>query len=118
MNFLYEKVVRPVLFKMDSEHAHERGVAAMALLGRMTPVCRVLERINRLPAAAKPVEAFGLKFPNAVGLAAGFDKNARAWPAAAALGFGHVEIGTVTALGEPGNPKPRVFRFAFGDWSA
>jgi dihydroorotate dehydrogenase len=52
-----------------------------------------------------------LKFPNAVGLAAGFDKNARAWPAAAALGFGHVEIGTVTALAQPGNPTPRMFRY-------
>jgi dihydroorotate dehydrogenase len=57
------------------------------------------------------VEAFGLRFPNAVGLAAGFDKNACAWPAAAALGFGHVEIGTVTALAQPGNPRPRVFRY-------
>jgi dihydroorotate dehydrogenase len=59
----------------------------------------------------RPIEAFGLKFPNAVGLAAGFDKNARVWPAAAALGFGHVEIGTVTALAQPGNPRPRVFRY-------
>ena len=57
------------------------------------------------------VEAFGLRFPNAVGLAAGFDKNARAWPAAAALGFGHVEIGTVTALAQGGNPRPRMFRY-------
>jgi dihydroorotate dehydrogenase len=55
----------------------------------------------------RPVEAFGLRFPNTVGLAAGFDKNARAWPAAAALGFGHVEIGTVTALAQPGNPRPQ-----------
>ncbi len=61
--------------------------------------------------AARPVEAFGLRFPNAVGLAAGFDKNGRAWPAAAALGFGHVEIGTVTAKPQPGNPRPRMFRF-------
>ena len=59
----------------------------------------------------RPLEAFGLKFPNAVGLAAGFDKNARAWPAAAALGFGHVEIGTVTALAQGGNPRPRMFRY-------
>jgi dihydroorotate dehydrogenase len=59
----------------------------------------------------KPIDVFGLRFPNAVGLAAGFDKNARAWPAAAALGFGHVEIGTVTALAQPGNPRPRVFRY-------
>ena len=56
-------------------------------------------------------EVFGLRFPGTVGLAAGFDKNARAWPAAAALGFGHVEIGTVTALAQPGNPRPRMFRY-------
>jgi dihydroorotate dehydrogenase len=59
----------------------------------------------------QPIEAFGLRFANAVGLAAGFDKNARAWPAAAAMGFGHVEIGTVTAHAQPGNPKPRMFRY-------
>ncbi len=111
MNFLYEQVARRLLFALDSEKAHEVGVDAMALLGRVTPLCRVLERLNRLPAAARPVEAFGLRFPNTVGLAAGFDKNARAWPAAAALGFGHVEIGTVTALAQPGNPKPRMFRY-------
>lgn len=111
MSFLYEKMARRLLFALDSEKAHEVGVDAMALLGRLTPVCRFMERLHRLPAAVKPVEAFGLKFPNAVGLAAGFDKNARAWPAAAAMGFGHVEIGTVTALGQPGNPKPRMFRY-------
>jgi len=112
MGFIYENVVRPALFKLDSEHAHEVGVNALALLGRITPLCRIMEACNRLPADGfKPVEAFGLKFPNAIGLAAGFDKNARAWQAAAALGFGHVEIGTVTALGQPGNPKPRMFRY-------
>ena len=87
MDFLYEKAVRPWLFRLDSENAHERGVEAMALLGRLTPVCRLLESWARLPAARfRPVQAFGLTFPNAVGLAAGFDKNARAWPAAAASG--------------------------------
>ncbi|MET0263393.1 MAG: dihydroorotate dehydrogenase (quinone), partial [Rariglobus sp.] len=112
MGFIYEKVARPALFKMDSEHAHEVGVNALALLGKITPLCRVLEARNRLPADLfKPIKAFGLDFPNAVGLAAGFDKNARAWQAAAALGFGHVEIGTVTALAQPGNDKPRMFRY-------
>ncbi|GAB1489309.1 quinone-dependent dihydroorotate dehydrogenase [Opitutaceae bacterium] len=112
MDFLYEKAVRPWLFGRDCEQAHEMAVDAMALLGRITPVCRLLESWARLPAARfRPVKAFGLTFPNAVGLAAGFDKNARAWPAAAALGFGHVEIGTVTALAQPGNPKPRMFRY-------
>ena len=111
VNFFYENLVRPALFKLDSERAHELGVEAMAWLGRLTPVCRALEAWMRLPAPARPIEAFGLKFPNAVGLAAGFDKNAQAWPAAAAMGFGHVEIGTVTALAQRGNPKPRMFRY-------
>ena len=111
MGWLYEKWVRRAFFALDSEAAHERGVQAMALLGALPPLCRALEAWTRLPAGTRPVEAFGLKFPNAVGLAAGFDKNAVAWPAAAALGFGHVEIGTVTARAQPGNAKPRMFRF-------
>ncbi|HWA10302.1 MAG TPA: quinone-dependent dihydroorotate dehydrogenase [Opitutaceae bacterium] len=112
MGLWYEKIVRPALFRLDSERAHELGVDAMAFLGALPPVCRLLEAANRLPAnQARPVEAFGLKFPNAVGLAAGFDKNAWAWRAAAALGFGHVEIGTVTALAQDGNPRPRMFRY-------
>lgn len=112
MDFLYEKLMRPMLFKLGSEEAHECGVTAMAALGKLTPVCRALEAWHRLPRAEfRPIEAFGLRFPNAVGLAAGFDKNARAWPAAAAMGFGHVEIGTVTALAQPGNPQPRMFRY-------
>jgi dihydroorotate dehydrogenase len=112
MGVFYEKLVRPALFTLDSEHAHELGIDALAVLSALPPLCRLMEKWNGLPAAhSRPVEAFGLKFPNAVGLAAGFDKNARAWPAAAALGFGHVEIGTVTALRQPGNDRPRVFRY-------
>jgi dihydroorotate dehydrogenase len=112
MGTLYRNVVKPLFFQLDPEEAHERGVDALALLGRFSPACRLLEALHRLdPAIHRPVRAFGLEFPNAVGLAAGFDKNARAWPAAAALGFGHVEIGTVTALAQPGNPRPRLFRY-------
>jgi dihydroorotate dehydrogenase len=110
MGKYFERLVRPQLFKQDSERAHELGVDAMAWLGALTPICRLLERWHRA-GGMRPVQAFGLNFPNAIGLAAGFDKNARAWPAAAALGFGHVEIGTVTARAQPGNPRPRVFRF-------
>lgn len=112
MGRFYEQVARPLLFRQDPEHAHELAVSALAALGRVPPLCRLLERWPGAgPVGARPVEAFGLKFSNAVGLAAGFDKNARAWPAAAALGFGHVEIGTVTALAQPGNPRPRMFRY-------
>jgi dihydroorotate dehydrogenase len=112
MGMLYEKILRPSLFRMESERAHELAVDMMAVLGGISPLCGMLEAIGRVsPASFRPVEAFGLRFPNAVGLAAGFDKNARAWRAAAALGFGHVEIGTVTAVAQPGNPRPRMFRY-------
>ena len=112
MGWLYQHAVKPALFRLDPEHAHELGVGALAGLGRVRPLCAVLEWLHQLPGARhRPVECFGLKFPNAVGLAAGFDKNGRAWPAAAALGFGHVEIGTVTLHGQPGNPRPRAFRY-------
>lgn len=111
MGKYYERAVRPLLFRQDSEHAHVLGVKAMAALGALPPICRAIEWAMRVGSAAPPVRAFGLTFPNPVGLAAGFDKHAAAWPAAAALGFGHVEIGTVTAHAQPGNPKPRVFRY-------
>lgn len=112
MSFLYRHVIKPIAFRREPEHAHESVVGALASLGKVTPVCRLLERWHRLPAELRrPVKCFGLEFPNRVGLAAGFDKNARCWPAAAALGFGHVEVGTVTRLAQPGNPKPRLFRY-------
>jgi dihydroorotate dehydrogenase len=104
----FERTVRPVLFRIgkgDAETAHEF----------------TLRRLSRLGAAARavlrgryatdaPVEVFGVRFPNRVGLAAGMDKNGVALPAWPALGFGFVEVGTVTAKAQPGNEKPRVFR--------
>lgn len=112
MGFIYEKLARPVIFRLDPEVAHERAVRAMAWLGASGPLRRVLEACTQVPSArCRPVECLGLRFPNAVGLAAGFDKNGVAWRGAAALGFGHVEIGTVTLLRQPGNDRPRVFRY-------
>jgi dihydroorotate dehydrogenase len=109
---MYEKIFRRALFSLEAEHAHELAVDALALLAKLPPLCRVMERAHQLPRSlAQPIRVFGLDFPNAVGLAAGFDNNARALPAAAALGFGHVEIGTVTALAQPGNDRPRMFRY-------
>jgi len=111
MSGFYKNILKPLLFRLDPEQAHELAVDALTLLSE-TPIVRpAMAAWNRVPAAAKPVEAFGLSFPNRIGLAAGFDKNALCWPAFEALGFGHVEIGTVTALAQPGNPKPRMFRF-------
>lgn len=112
MGRYYESLARPWIFHLDCERAHELAVDAMAVLAALGPVRGLFERwVQRGWRGARPIEVLGLKFPNAVGLAAGFDKDARAWPAAAALGFGHVEVGTVTALAQPGNPKPRAFRY-------
>jgi dihydroorotate dehydrogenase len=93
---------------MEAEHAHELAVRGLSVLAALQPLCRLLEGPG---GADRPVQCFGLTFPNRIGLAAGFDKHARAWPAAAALGFGHVEIGTVTAQAQPGNARPRLFRY-------
>ena len=112
MGRFYNALAKPFFFRQDPEVAHEFAMRNLALLARVRPLCALVERWAQLDAGLhKPVECFGLKFPNAVGLAAGFDKNAEMWPAAAALGFGHVEVGTVTLHAQPGNPKPRLFRF-------
>lgn len=110
MGVLYEKVVRPAVFRGDPELAHERALAWLRLLGRTGPLVGLMERYNR-PRHGEPIKLFGIDFPNAVGLAAGFDKNASCWQVFAALGFGHVEIGTVTRHDQPGNPRPRITRF-------
>lgn len=112
MGILYENLLRPLIFRRDAEAMHDLAVRQMTRLGRVRWLCRLLERAN-LPGPSKvpPIALFGLSFPTPVGLAAGFDKNATCWPAAAALGFGHVEVGTVTARGQPGNPRPRAFRY-------
>ncbi len=110
MGFWYERLARPALFRLDPERAHELAIDALSALAACPPLCRALEAWGRL-STQRPVQVFGLNFPNPVGLGAGFDKDARVWRAAAALGFGHVEIGTVTARAQPGNPRPRIIRY-------
>jgi dihydroorotate dehydrogenase len=98
---------RPLLFKLDPETAHQLTLQ-LVRLGAYQPLNFLLRAMYSAP--GKPVEAFGLHFPNPVGLAAGYDKDGIAWRGLAVLGFGHVEVGTVTPLPQPGNPKPRMFR--------
>lgn len=97
--------VRRILFFLDPELAHEATLNALAL----TPSC-VLKWAFGNGRVQDPIELAGLKFPNRVGLAAGLDKNASCVDALQALGFGFVELGTVTPLAQPGNPRPRMFR--------
>ncbi len=99
----YDLLFDGVFSKIDPETAHEQAFTAIRA-GRFATGAwnRTLK--------ARPVSALGLEFPNVLGLAAGFDKNAVGIDALAGLGFGHVEIGTVTGEAQPGNPKPRLFR--------
>ncbi|HEX4631514.1 MAG TPA: quinone-dependent dihydroorotate dehydrogenase [Chthoniobacterales bacterium] len=105
---IYEGLVRPLLFALSPESAHHVAIRNLRAASKWPALLRQLERF-RPP--RKPTKVFELTFPNPVGLAAGFDKNGVAIAAWAALGFGFVEIGTVTAKPQPGNPKPRIFRY-------
>ncbi|MDO1527468.1 quinone-dependent dihydroorotate dehydrogenase [Fulvimonas sp. R45] len=98
-------LLRPLLFALDAETAH-----GLTLYGLDVAHRSELTRFVARPAAELPVEAFGIRFPNPVGLAAGLDKNAEHLDALGALGFGFVEVGTVTPRPQAGNPKPRLFR--------
>ncbi|MFF1819996.1 quinone-dependent dihydroorotate dehydrogenase [Kribbella sp. NPDC058245] len=113
MASLYGKVLRPVLYRLgkgDAEIAHEQTLHGLRRLGRVPGAVSALSRsFGAIPASAART-VFGIRFPGPVGLAAGMDKNGIALPAWRALGFGFVEVGTVTAQPQPGNEKPRLFR--------
>ena len=98
---LYE-LARPLLFSLDPESAHNFTLQSLHLAGKLLPAGQ--------PHAADPVEVMGLQFPNRIGLAAGLDKNGEALDGLARLGFGFIEIGTITPRPQPGNPRPRMFR--------
>ena len=108
MSWLYRHLIRPALFLQDPETIHDRMMRALRWAGRHELCCDAIESF--LGAADLPVELFGLRFPNPVGLAAGMDKYGDALPVWRALGFGFAELGAVTWQAQPGNPMPRVFR--------
>jgi len=105
MSLIPYGLTRPFLFGLDAETAHELTLGALAQTQHTPLAC--LYSTRRID---DPVTLAGLTFPNRVGLAAGLDKNARCIDAFSAMGFGFVEVGTVTPKGQPGNPRPRIFR--------
>jgi dihydroorotate dehydrogenase len=105
----YGLVFRAVFANMDPERAHHVAFAVIRWLPRVPFLAGVVERYSR-PAAADGVTTMGIHFPSRFGLAAGFDKNAKGITGLGLLGFGHVEVGTITAKPQPGNDKPRLFR--------
>jgi dihydroorotate dehydrogenase len=99
------RMLRNLMFRFDAEKSHHLGLTGLNLM-ELSGISSLLYR----KMASKPVRVMGLEFPNAVGLAAGLDKNGDYIEAMSALGFGFVEVGTVTPRPQPGNPKPRLFR--------
>jgi dihydroorotate dehydrogenase len=107
---VYEKVVRPLLFRLDPERAHNLALRSCEVAGRFELTRRAARRAYGFHDERLRVDCGGLSFDNPLGLAAGFDKNGRAPALLGALGFGHVEIGSISARPSDGNPRPRLFR--------
>lgn len=111
----YKAIARPIIFRAsarDPEYAHHWIMSRLALASRHRQLLKIIEAASAYKAPALERDLFGLHFPNPVGLAGGFDKNGLGLPALAALGFGFIEAGTVTRYGQPGNERPRNFRFS------
>ncbi len=104
---MYDRI-RPFLFRIEPERMHALTLNLLRLTGKVRPAHWLISQIYKAP--QKPVEAFGLSFKNPVGLAAGYDKDCIAIRGLDSLGFGHIEIGTVTPMPQSGNPAPRMFR--------
>ncbi len=105
MSLIPYSLTRPLLFGLDPERAHDATLAALERI-QHTPLIATVAQTK----VVDPVVVAGIRFPNRIGLAAGLDKNGRCIDAFGAMGFGSVEVGTVTPLAQPGNPKPRMFR--------
>src|SRR5215831_8426096 len=106
---MYRLLFRVVLRRLPAETAHRAGFALIRAAGVFGPAGLLRRWLGPRDPALR-VRALGLEFPGPLGLAAGFDKDARGTRGLAALGFGFVEVGTVTARAQPGNPRPRMFR--------
>ena len=107
---MYRSLIRPLMFRLDPEQAHDLTLQALRLAGALLVITKLLERSLRAHSLPLAVDAFGISFPNPLGLAAGYDKDGIAIRGLTSLGFGHIEVGTVTPNPQPGNPRPRIYR--------
>ena len=107
---LYRRLLRPLLFLLGAEQAHTLSLGGLKILAKSPTLCRIIRRLNGADATILGRTVFGLRFPSPFGLAGGMDKDGRAVAAWAALGFGFVEVGTVTRHPQEGNERPRLYR--------
>lgn len=107
---IYRNIIKPLLFQMSAEEAHHKVFSCLKATLKSKFIRRLVSRSNQLKHASLKRECFGLNFDNPVGLAAGFDKDAKLFEELSCFGFGFIEIGTLTPKPQDGNPKPRLFR--------
>ncbi|MFK8283811.1 quinone-dependent dihydroorotate dehydrogenase [Capnocytophaga canis] len=107
---MYKQFIQPILFSLDPEKAHHLTFSLLKIIHKIPGISSLLRSIYQVEHSALEREVFGIKFKNPVGLAAGLDKEAKLYKELSNLGFGFVEIGTITPKGQPGNPKKRLFR--------
>lgn len=104
------KLFRPLIYKLTPERIHGLTISALQLGGSQALFSAMLTSMFRPKIQGPEVKAFGLTFKNPLGMAAGYDKDGLGWRGLGTMGFGHIELGTVTPIGQPGNPEPRIFR--------
>ena len=107
---MYRKIIKPLLFSLSIERAHRAVILLLRVIGLIPGGRWLLHKCYAVEHPALEREVFGIRFANPVGVAAGFDRNGEAFRELAAMGFGFVEIGTITPQPQSGNPRPRVFR--------
>ena len=107
---LYKSIIKPIFFSQDPEKIHYKVFSMIKTMAKIPGASAINRSMFRVEDKRLEREVFGLKFSNPVGLAAGFDKDAKLYNELEDFGFGFVEIGTLTPKGQPGNAKPRLFR--------
>lgn len=107
---IYSKLIRPLLFQLDAEQVHHKAIQLGQFAGSIKPIRAILSYLYGFSDPRLETEVCGIRFPNPLGLAPGWDKNGRAINLLSAMGFGHVEVGSISRDPSPGNPKPRLFR--------
>jgi dihydroorotate dehydrogenase (fumarate)/dihydroorotate dehydrogenase len=107
---IYSKLIRPLLFQLDAEQVHDKAIQLTRFAGSIKPIRSILSSLYNFSDPRLQTEVCGIKFPNPIGLAPGWDKNGNSINLLSAMGFGHLEVGSISRDPSPGNPKPRLFR--------
>ncbi|MCB1178867.1 MAG: quinone-dependent dihydroorotate dehydrogenase, partial [Leptospiraceae bacterium] len=110
-DWIYDITLKPFFFRLSPEDAHGLSVGLLNFANTLPGMFELVEKLSTYKSKRLETTIAGINFPNPLGMGAGFDKTGELYPFLQRLGFGFVEIGTITGEGQPGNPKPRIFRY-------